>query len=285
DLTHATNRTTAMHHDNTSNHVDPDAILGHRLHGSGPRHVIVLHDWMGDAANYDPIIPWLDSNAFTYAFADVRGYGASKSIAGCYSSEEIARDITNLANHLGWPRYGLVGHSMSAMAVFRHLVDDARSERRITRAVAITPVTASGYPATADDRAFLAGTITDDAVAVAAYGALTGGRSPRRWAEDKTARHRAVSSVTAVRGYYDMWLGEDFAQSFASAGIDIPVLVIGGRNDLPGFQQQRLESELRDVLSNVEFTYIENAGHYPMIETPLWLAALVEAFLAGDGTA
>ena len=57
-------------------------ILGYELFGAGPEKVIVFHDWMGDARNYDTVRPWLDTAAFTYAFADVRGYGASKGLEG-----------------------------------------------------------------------------------------------------------------------------------------------------------------------------------------------------------
>jgi hypothetical protein len=34
--------------------------LGHSVYGQGPEKVLVFHDWMGDSANYEPIIPYLD---------------------------------------------------------------------------------------------------------------------------------------------------------------------------------------------------------------------------------
>src|SRR5690348_8015157 len=54
----------------------PDGgLLGHRVHGSGPETVVVLHEWLGDRNNYDPILPYLDQDRFTWLFADLRGYG------------------------------------------------------------------------------------------------------------------------------------------------------------------------------------------------------------------
>ena len=66
--------------------------LGFTLHGSGPEHVLVMHDWLGDHTNYDAILPYLDSTAFTYAFVDLRGYGLSMHLAGAVTINEIATD-------------------------------------------------------------------------------------------------------------------------------------------------------------------------------------------------
>lgn len=254
-------------------------LLGHHTFGNGPHRVIVLHDWMGDAANYGAVVPWLDTERFTFVFADVRGYGKSRELTGTYSSSEVAGDVSSLADHLGWTDYSLVGHSMNGMSAFRHLLDDWTGPRRVRSLVAIAPVTPDGYPATAQDREFLAATITNDEMAHAAYGALTGGRLSPRWAARRVARHRKASRREAIEGYYDMWLGEDFSAEFAAAGVATPVLVIGGRNDLAGFQQAHYDQTLAHWLTNVSFEYIDNAGHYPMFETPILLASLIERHL------
>src|ERR1700721_1159004 len=52
--------------------------LGHELVGSGSSHVIVLNDWLCDTSTWDGARPYLDSARFTFAFADVRGYGRSR---------------------------------------------------------------------------------------------------------------------------------------------------------------------------------------------------------------
>lgn len=66
---------------------------------------------------------------------------------------------------------------------------------------------------------------------------------------------------------------------FAAAKIETPVRVIGGRNDLPGFQEAHYDETLAKWLVNVDFAYIDNAGHCPLQETPVLLATLVEAHL------
>jgi len=128
-------------------------ILGHHLYGDGPQGVIVLHDWMGDASEWQEAAPYLDSNAHTFAFADVRGYGQSIDLDGRFDVDEIAADIFALADHLNWETFALIGHSMTGMATQRALVND--SSRRISKAVAISPVTANGYPADEATKQFL----------------------------------------------------------------------------------------------------------------------------------
>jgi 3-oxoadipate enol-lactonase len=61
--------------------------------------------------------PYLDSNAFTYVFADIRGYGESRDIKGEFTAKEVAKDIITLANHLDWDQFNLIGHSMTGMVV------------------------------------------------------------------------------------------------------------------------------------------------------------------------
>lgn len=254
-------------------------ILGHELFGSGPEKVIVFHDWMSDASNYDTVRPWLDTATYTYAFVEVRGYGASKALTGSYTSDEVAADTLRLAEHLGWEKFHLVGHSMNGLAGFKALLLDWRGAHKIKSYVAVTPVTPDGYPASDDDKAFLAAAITDDATAGMAFAALTGGKLNGAWSASKTARNRASSRPEALRGYYTMWLDEDFSAEFAAAKIATPVLVIGGRNDLPGFQEAYYSKTLANWLPDIRFAYIDNAGHYPMQETPVLFATLVEGHL------
>jgi len=259
-------------------------ILGYELFGSGPEKVIVFHDWMGDARNYDTVRPWLDTAAFTYAFADIRGYGASKGLEGGYDSEEIAADTLRLADHLGWARFHLVGHSMNGMAGFKTLLRDWQGERRIESFVAVTPVTPDGYPASEDDRAFLEAAITDDETARNAFAGLTGGSLNAAWADNKTVRNRATSRPDALYGYFRMWLDEDYAKQLHAAEVGTATLVIGGRNDLPGFQEAYYAKTVALWLPNIRFAYIENAGHYPMQETPVLFATLVEAHLKANAS-
>ena len=87
--------------------------------------------------------PALSRDEFCYAFIDYRGYGGMRAAAGDFTIDEIAADALALADHLGFRRFSLVGHSMGGMAVQRVL---AMAPARVRKLVAITPVPASGVP-------------------------------------------------------------------------------------------------------------------------------------------
>ncbi len=257
-------------------------LLGHKVVGGGVEKVIVLHDWMGDSSNYDGLIQWLDLETHTYIFADIRGYGKSRDIPGDYNSEEIANDVLALSRHLGLTNFHLVGHSMSGLAGFKTILRDWEKDKSIKSYIAIAPVTPDGYPASKEDKEFLSAAITDDAVAQTAFSAMTGGKLGETWAISKTARNRQTSSPEVLKSYYQMWLNEDFSKDLISAQVNIPVLVIGGRNDLPGFQSTHFDSTLKNWLPNIEFHYVSDAGHYPMEETPVLTSSLIQMHIGNS---
>ena len=69
------------------------AELGYEVLGSGSIHVIVLNDWMCDTSTWDGARAYLDGQAFTWALADLRGYGRSRGQRGKHTVEECASDV------------------------------------------------------------------------------------------------------------------------------------------------------------------------------------------------
>jgi pimeloyl-ACP methyl ester carboxylesterase len=276
-----------MRHSNTATLMMPSgnvethpAILGHHVHGFGTEKVLVFHDWMGDSDNYQPILPYLDVESFSYVFADLRGYGKSRHLSGEYSVEEVSADAYRLVDELGWDRFHVIGHSMTGMAVQRMAISDWETgARRLKSIIAITPVSAEGYPADGDTKSFLWSLIHKQALSELGFSMLTGRRLLPAWGRIRTDRHLQASTAEALRGYYRMWLETDFSAEVRRARIGTPVLVIGGRQDLPGFQEEYLRKTFGKWYTNVNFMFITDSGHYPMHETPVYLASLVEGFL------
>ncbi len=255
-------------------------VLGHSVFGQGPDKVLVFHDWMGDAANYEPLIPYLDPIAHTYVFADLRGYGLSRHLTGEYSAAETAADGFYLADQLGWKWFHVVGHSMTGMVVQRMAVDDWKSgTNRLKSVNAITPVSADGYPADEGTKQFLWGLIHQREMSEMGFAMLTGQRLLPAWGRNKTTRHFQTSTEEAVKGYYKMWLQTDFSEDARQAKVGTPLQVIGGRQDLPGFQEEHLRKTFGAWYPEVSFEFITDAGHYPMHETPVYLATLIEKFI------
>jgi len=255
-------------------------ILGHRVFGQGREKVLLLHHWMGDASSYDPLMPYLDPRTYTYVFADLRGYGMSRHLTGAYSVEEVSADALRLADSLGWERFHVVGHSMTGMVAQRLAVDDwVSGAKRLKSVVAITPVSADGYPADDGTKQFLWDLIHQQALSEQGFSMLTGQRLSALWAREQTTRHFQTSTAEALKGYYRMWLETDFSEEVRKANVGTPLLVIGGRQDLPGFQEDHLRRTLGTWFQNAAFTFITDSGHFPMSETPVYLAGLIERFL------
>ncbi len=133
--------------------------IGHTICGSGKEGVIVLHGWFGDHTVFAPVMPYLDTETFTYAFMDYRGYGQSRNFEGEHTMEEITADALSLADHLGWQRFHLIGHSMGGMALMRIAVNEKDC---VKSGVALTPVPPSGAPLDADGEAPRADAVPDE---------------------------------------------------------------------------------------------------------------------------
>lgn len=245
------------------------------LHGKGAKKVIVLHSWMDDSNSWSAVIPHLNMEDYSYAFMDVRGYGKSKHIKGQYTSDEIAEDIFSVAKDLGWKAFYLVGHSMTGMAVQKAALKD--TNQQILKIIAITPVSSAGFPVDEENLNFFKSIVHNEKVTQMAFGIFTSNRLSKSWYANRAKQQIAATDAKAQLAYIDMWTQENFADQMKS--VTTPFLVMTGHYDHPGFmlpaQQKAFEN-----FKNVTFLEIENAGHFPMHETPLFLAARIEAFFS-----
>lgn len=253
-------------------HPGSPAGLGYARLGHGPIPVLVLHDWLGDHGSYDAVMPWLDGQAFTYVFADLRGYGQSIALAGACTVEEIAADCLALADRLGWQRFHIVGHSMTGM-ITQRLAADAPS--RIASAIAVCPVSAAGNRLGPEALAFFASTTEDDEALRRLFRHVSSGLSDG-WADAKVRHNRATVAPACRRKYLDMLVTADFVD--AVRGIETPFLVVVGDRD-PGIDAQAMQGSFLAWHPNATLHVIAHCGHYPMQECPPAFAALIEDFL------
>lgn len=250
------------------------ALLGHRLYGRGPERVIVFNDWMSDCTSWEPVLPYLDVDRFTYAFTDVRGYGRSIELTGQYDEQEAAADTLELVDHLGWRRFHLVGFSMTGMVVERLAID---VPERIKSVVAVCAVSAAGFEMADGLRGQCLDSITDDKRFHELLDVALGSRLSPQWKAFKFRSARATRAPEAARGYLEMFTRHDFS---AEAGlIAVPFLVICGRYDLPPERIDAQRKTFSQWHENIEFVEIET-GHYPMQEMPVMLQTLMDGFMS-----
>jgi pimeloyl-ACP methyl ester carboxylesterase len=87
------------------------------------------------------------------------------------------------------------------------------------------------------------------------------------------------STVPAFGAYLESWAREDFSDRVR--GNPVPVKVIVGEHD-PALSAQVMEQTYLALLPNAELEVLANAGHYPMFETPVALATVMEEFLGRE---
>ena len=253
------------------------AELGFTTFGDGPTRVLVLHDWFCDHSSWDGALPYLSTGRFTYAFADLRGYGASRDIEGDCTLEEAAGDAIALADRLEWKRFSLIGHSMSGLVVQRiaQLVPD-----RIERVVAITPVAPGGMGLDPGAVAFMRSiALGTDEERYAAVGSMWGTRLSETWVRYKLRRWRETASPEAAAKYVEMWGATEISEG--ARGIATPMLIVAAAQDAPPFQAAALEASMLPFYPNARLISLGESGHYPMQEQPPLLATAVERFLEG----
>lgn len=253
---------------------NPSAKIDYTTVGTGPEKVLVLHDWLGDRRNYKPIRPYLDTDAFQFAFVDLRGYGESMGIDGAFTVDEAARDTLSVADALGWQSFHIVGHSMTGMVVQKVAV---MASERVDSIVATTPVHAGGMQPDDESYAFFADVAREPDVMAKGIDMLTGGALSAEWKQFKVKRAMQRSTEAARLGYLDMFAHADFSDEVK--GIEIPLLVVLGRNDIDAFRPPAIEQTFGQWYENLEITQITDAGHYPMQETPVLYATRVQAFI------
>ncbi|HVJ51213.1 MAG TPA: alpha/beta hydrolase [Aliidongia sp.] len=257
-------------------HRTASGLLGHVTLGSGPEPVLVLHEWLGDHSNYSLALPYLDTHRYRYVFADLRGYGLSRSMTGKYTVDEAASDALKLMDHYGYKRFTAVGHSMSGMIV-QYLMLHAAD--RLDRVVAISPVAASGFHTDEAGLAKLRAVVTDDDAARAATDGRTNHRYGREWLDRKLAITRGAAPE-AMLGYLAMFTTTDFSAEVA--GLKTPLAIITGDQDIPNYRRESIEKTFGAWYPNMSVTALHDSGHYSMLEEPGLFAAALTSALSGD---
>lgn len=241
--------------------------------GAGPSRVIVLHDWSQDNSSNDPIKCYLNHNEFTFIFADIRGYGKSKSQNGKYTIDEVVSDIAHLADSLAWPKFSLVGHSMTGMVAQKVMVD---IPSRLERVILTAAVPASGLNTDEETYGFFKKMVTDDETFKEGMKGLTSFKYGNDWGNYKLSRNRATVSPDAMAAYCRMWARTNFADQMKN--LSTPVLAIFGKHDNEALRIEALGDTFSRWFPSLS-AHICDCGHYPMQETPVEYAHIIQRYL------
>jgi pimeloyl-ACP methyl ester carboxylesterase len=249
-------------------------MVWHKIIGSGPIKVVVIHGWFWDHRVFTPIFDCLDADRYTYAFIDIRGYGNSRNVSGDYTISEVAADAIALADQLGWREFHVVGHSMGGKAAQKVAMD---AGPRVQSVVAVTPVPASALPFDDAVFGFFAAACEQDEAALALMGDSLGNRVSGTWLKLMLRRARETASPEAFRSYMRSFIRDDFAAD--AHKVRVPMLVLFGEFD-NGINEDLVRSVYPGLYPHVEIEKIGNSGHYPMQEAPTHFATRLERFIS-----
>jgi pimeloyl-ACP methyl ester carboxylesterase len=244
------------------------------LVGGGPVKVVALHGWFGSANGWGMLPELIDTERYSYAFPDYRGYGERRDVTGEYTVAEIAGDAVALADALGWYRFALVGHSMGGSAAQRVLAD---VPDRVSALIGISPVPANGVPFDEQSWALFDGAAQNDANRYAIIDFTTGNRLSKTWIDKMVAFSVANSTREAFGAYLPSWAKSDFSAELPA--VQIPVAAVVGEHD-PALGEQAIRATWATHLPGSEVVVLPNAGHYAMYETPVALMTAIEKTLS-----
>jgi esterase len=240
--------------------------------GHGLQKVLVLGGWLGEAADWIGVVGALDPNAFTFVLFDYRGYGRSKHLFGTYTFAESADDALRLADHLGWRRFSMIGHSMGGVAIQRILL---AAPERIEMMVAVNAVPACSARMDLQRLALFESAVGDVTKREIIIDTSTGHRLPRTWLSHRATHSMDVTTPAAFYGYLKEWATVDFSRLVQ--GNQTLVQVITAEFD-PTLTYELMERTWLTWYPNSSAITLANSGHYPMFEVPLALAASLQSF-------
>ena len=242
--------------------------------GSGDHVVVCLHGWFGSADGWGFWPEVADPDRYTWVFPEMRGYGARRGESGDYTMREYATDALAVLDDLGADRFSIIGHSMGGKAAASLL---AQAGGRVRALIGISPVPPAPVPLDEAGHGLFFGAPESDDNRRAIIDFTTGNRNSGHWLDGMVAFSRANSTVEAFTGAVNSWVGDDYTAEIGRP--DTPILCIAGEHD-PALSAAVMEQSWCQLYPEVTVTELPSAGHYAMHESPVWLATVIEAFLA-----
>jgi pimeloyl-ACP methyl ester carboxylesterase len=257
-----------------------DAELFYEIRGEGPD-VVMLHPYPSDHSYWTPLARHLESR-FRLILPDLRGLGRSGVGDGAVTMQKLAQDLLRLCDALKIGRAAFAGCSVGGYILFEFW---RRSRERVKSLVLM------------DTRA---GVDTDEGRAGRLKNAEDILQKGPEWAIeqmipkllapvtvssrlDVVERAKATMRQGGTAGMAAMQraMAERADSTETLKTIDVPVLVLGGEDDVPA-PVSELERMTRGI-RGAELKIVRRAGHFAPFEQPDDVGRLLRDFLEKNG--
>jgi len=247
-----------------------DLSLHYSMEGDGERKVILIHELGGCHLSWKNLSPHLPSSFTRYA-VDWRGSGLSEKPYGKREVETYAADITRLMHQIGDGPFDVIGAAMGAMIaawIAALQPDFVRKLVLISGAHEISTF-ARNYNANR------AAKVRAEGVRAVMQMSLENAFPPE-FAKQRQ-EYEGIYVLNDPVAYAEACESLSRA-TFNLEGIKAPTLVLSGAKDF--IWPDGVGEHLTSAIKGSKFVVIEEAGHFPHIQTPESVARHVQEFLA-----
>jgi non-heme chloroperoxidase len=246
--------------------------ITYQVVGEGPVDVLFMHGWAGSGRYFDHTVEHLDSSGTRVITFDFRGHGDSGRTDVGYTFNQIADDAVAVADATGSERFALVGYSMSGK--FAQYVT-AEHPDRVLGQVLVAGCPAFALPLPPELLADWYGR-EGDATRMAEIPRMYASQPVSAEVLNRCGVDAARVPLVALRGTIELVTSASFADRLA--GITVPTLVVGGRNDAI-FPPEALAEGVVAPIRGARLELLD-CGHEIPIEQPRQLATLIDGFAA-----
>lgn len=233
-------------------------VVHYEVLGRG-RPVIFLHGWVGSWRYWIPTMQATASLLFRAYALDLWGFGDTAKRPEYYTIDKQTALLDFFLNQMGIGRVALVGHGLGAVVAFLYAW---RHPELVDRIMAVS------YPL---EESMITGRLRSGSPVSLAESLL--GRDP----DNEAARSDAPKADPQVLPVSLSSLG-DVGLNAVWQHLKTPCLLVNGAND-PLIESPRNE-QLFDLPPQMHAIYLEQAGHFPMLEDRNKFNRLLADFLA-----
>jgi pimeloyl-ACP methyl ester carboxylesterase len=258
--------------------VDDGCRIGYRVLGAGPRTLVAQHGFHCTGRNFGWLLPYLPLDEWTVVLMDLRGGGLSDKPESGYTIERFSRDLLAVIEAEDLKEVTLVGHSTGG-AIAQWVASELAGER-LRSVVLLGPVPATGVPIPPGAaNTFKEG--LDDYKSSATIWRMGMLKAPEKELMDELVQDSESWDKSAYFQMFDAWTKAHFPERLAK--IATPTLVVGAEGE-PFLPEPFLREAVVNPIPGARWAQVPAASHFMHVEQPAFVAGVISAFDAAQGS-